>query len=200
MGSDILSPLFNRLAIAATQRHSVTEAQSGAHALKLLEADAPFDIVVTDYAMPGMNGFELEQRIKEKNPKLPIFLATGYAELPADRSIEFGHLSLPHTSTDLASAVERASISSRCRRRLWHTSQRHYHRQRRWIAAWRCAGTPPPGRIDFVRTTPCTVLRWTKYSVIGAMRSSHLAVLASICQSSHLAFASFGLICIADGA
>ena len=41
--------------------HSVTEAQSGAHALKLLESDAPFDVVVTDYAMPGMNGFELRK-------------------------------------------------------------------------------------------------------------------------------------------
>jgi PAS domain S-box-containing protein len=88
--------------------HSVTEAQSGAHALKLLETDSPFDIVVTDYAMPGMNGFELAQRIKERNPKLPIILATGYAELPADRSIEFGHLSKPYTSKDLAAALEKA--------------------------------------------------------------------------------------------
>jgi PAS domain S-box-containing protein len=88
--------------------HSVTEAQSGPHALKLLESDAPFDIVVTDYAMPGMNGFELAQRVKERNPKLPIILATGYAELPADRSIEFGHLSKPYTSKDLAAALEKA--------------------------------------------------------------------------------------------
>jgi CheY-like chemotaxis protein len=88
--------------------HSVTEAQSGPQALKLLETDPPFDVVVTDYAMPGMNGFELAQRIKERNPKLPIVLATGYAQLPADRSIEFGHLSKPYTSEDLAAALERA--------------------------------------------------------------------------------------------
>jgi PAS domain S-box-containing protein len=88
--------------------HSVTEAQSGTHALKLLESDSQFDIVVTDYAMPGMNGFELAQRIKEKLPKLPIVLATGYAELPADRSIEFGHLSKPYTAKDLAVALEKA--------------------------------------------------------------------------------------------
>ena len=88
--------------------HSVTEAQSGPHALKLLESDAPFDIVVTDYAMPGMNGFELAQRVKQQNPKLPIILATGYAELPADRSIEFGHLAKPYTSKDLAAALEKA--------------------------------------------------------------------------------------------
>ena len=92
--------------------HSVTEAQSGLHALKLLETDSPFDVVVTDYAMPGMNGFELAQRIKERNPTLPIILATGYAELPADRSIEFGHLSKPYTSKDLASALEKAVIGT----------------------------------------------------------------------------------------
>jgi CheY-like chemotaxis protein len=89
--------------------HSVTEAQSGADALKLLEAASPFDIVVTDYAMPGMNGFELAQRIKEKNPKLPVILATGYAELPPDRTIEFGHLPKPYTSNDLAAALEEAA-------------------------------------------------------------------------------------------
>ena len=57
--------------------HSVTEAQSGPHALKLLETDAPFDIVVTDYAMPGMNGFELAQRIKQTKSKT--------ADHPGDR-------------------------------------------------------------------------------------------------------------------
>jgi CheY-like chemotaxis protein/anti-sigma regulatory factor (Ser/Thr protein kinase) len=88
--------------------HSATEAQSGAHALKLLESDGPFDVVVTDYAMPEMNGFELAQRIKASHPRLPIVLATGYAELPADRSIEFGHLSKPYTSKDLAAALEKA--------------------------------------------------------------------------------------------
>jgi PAS domain S-box-containing protein len=88
--------------------HSVIEAQSGAHALKVLETDAPFDVVVTDYAMPKMNGFELAQRIKASYPRLPIILATGYAELPADRSIQFGHLSKPYTSKDLAAALEKA--------------------------------------------------------------------------------------------
>jgi signal transduction histidine kinase len=91
--------------------HSVTEAQSGAHALKLLESDGPFDLVVTDYAMPGMNGFELAQQIKATHPRLPIVLATGYAELPANRSIEFGHLSKPYMADDLAAALKKA-ISS----------------------------------------------------------------------------------------
>jgi len=88
--------------------HRVIEAQSGADALKILETDAPFDIVVTDYAMPGMNGFDLAQRIRMRNPRLPIILATGYAELPADRSIQFARLSKPYTAKDLAAALEQA--------------------------------------------------------------------------------------------
>jgi CheY-like chemotaxis protein len=91
--------------------HSVTEAQSGNHALRLLESDSPFDVVVTDYAMPGMNGFELAQRIKERNSRLPVILATGYAELPANRSIEFERLSKPYTAKDLAAALEKAVSS-----------------------------------------------------------------------------------------
>jgi CheY-like chemotaxis protein len=58
--------------------------------------------------MPGMNGFELALKIRQRNPKMPIILATGYAELPADRSIEFVHLSKPYTSKDLAGALEKA--------------------------------------------------------------------------------------------
>ncbi len=92
--------------------HSVTEAQSGKHALKLLETDPAFDVVVTDYAMPGMNGFELAQRIKERHPKMPVILATGYAELPSDRSIEFGHLSKPYTPSHLTEALEKALTES----------------------------------------------------------------------------------------
>jgi PAS domain S-box-containing protein len=85
--------------------HSVTEAQSGLQALKLLEQDSAYDVIVSDYAMPGMNGFDLAQRIKASYPKLPIVLATGYAELPAHRTIEFEHLPKPYKASDLASAL-----------------------------------------------------------------------------------------------
>jgi PAS domain S-box-containing protein len=88
--------------------HSVTEAPSAADALKLLQSGPAFDIVVTDYAMPGMNGLDLALRIKEINPRLPIILATGYAELPSDRGVQFGHLSKPYSEKALAAALETA--------------------------------------------------------------------------------------------
>jgi CheY-like chemotaxis protein len=56
--------------------HTVVEAASGAEALKHFE-DGQFDLVATDYAMPGMRGDELARRIKERSPAQPILLITG---------------------------------------------------------------------------------------------------------------------------
>ena len=88
--------------------HSVLEAQSGAHALKLLETDGQFDVVVTDFAMPGMDGLDLATRIKRIKPKLPVILATGYAELPPHATVEFPRVGKPFTQEQLAEALETA--------------------------------------------------------------------------------------------
>uniref|UniRef100_Q07KH7 histidine kinase n=1 Tax=Rhodopseudomonas palustris (strain BisA53) TaxID=316055 RepID=Q07KH7_RHOP5 len=85
--------------------HSVMEASSGAHALQILDADARFDVMITDYAMPGMTGLDLAIRVKSAKPKLPIVLATGYADLPKDTPIEFPRLAKPYTQDELASAL-----------------------------------------------------------------------------------------------
>jgi CheY-like chemotaxis protein len=57
-----------------------------ADALQLLQSHAQFDVVVIDYAMPGVNGLDLATKIKMLKPKLPIVLTTGYAELPPRHS------------------------------------------------------------------------------------------------------------------
>lgn len=53
--------------------HSVLEAGSGKEALKMLRKDN-LDLVVTDYAMPGMTGEELASAIKKDYPNLPILM------------------------------------------------------------------------------------------------------------------------------
>lgn len=42
------------------------------------------DVLITDIGMPGMDGFELRDRVKQLRPELPVFLITGRHEL-ADR-------------------------------------------------------------------------------------------------------------------
>jgi PAS domain S-box-containing protein len=55
-------------------------------ALRLVEVDPrQFDLVVTDYAMPGMTGMQLAHRITAIRATLPVILLTGYLEdFPAD--------------------------------------------------------------------------------------------------------------------
>ena len=88
--------------------HAVVEASSGARALQLLGPDARFDVVVTDFAMPGMNGFDLAMKIRQIRPQLPIVLATGYAELPPRAALGFPRLGKPCTQKDLREALEKA--------------------------------------------------------------------------------------------
>jgi CheY-like chemotaxis protein len=39
-------------------------------------------------AMPKMNGVEFAEKVRERFPALPVILATGYAELPANTTRE----------------------------------------------------------------------------------------------------------------
>jgi DNA-binding NtrC family response regulator len=40
-----------------------------------------FDVVITDFMMPGMNGIEVLKAIKEINPEAFVILITGYADI-----------------------------------------------------------------------------------------------------------------------
>lgn len=48
-------------------------------ALKAVE-EADFDIVITDYRMPDMDGIQLSTQIKCIYPRLPVILITCYAD------------------------------------------------------------------------------------------------------------------------
>ena len=54
-------------------------AASGEEGLKLYEASA-FDVVVTDFRMPRMDGVELIGRIRKRNPNARIILLSGFVE------------------------------------------------------------------------------------------------------------------------
>ena len=54
-------------------------AASGEDGLRLFQT-AKFDVVVTDYRMPRMNGAELIQKIRKLNPNARIILLSGFID------------------------------------------------------------------------------------------------------------------------
>lgn len=60
--------------------HVVETATNGKDALALLAA-TPFDLVITDFEMPGMRGDELAAAIKARSPSQPVVMITAYAEM-----------------------------------------------------------------------------------------------------------------------
>jgi PAS domain S-box-containing protein len=85
--------------------HAVIEATSGADALTKL-ARGDFDVVVTDYSMPRMNGAELALRIRESRPDMPLLLVTGYSG-PAQEASSLPRLDKPFRRAELAAAIQR---------------------------------------------------------------------------------------------
>ncbi|MGK2226368.1 MAG: CheY-like chemotaxis protein [Devosia sp.] len=82
--------------------HTALEAYSGAEALTILGSQQTVDLLITDYAMPGMNGVELANQARQLRPDLPIVLATGYSELPEGIEIDLPRLPKPYQQSDLA--------------------------------------------------------------------------------------------------
>jgi signal transduction histidine kinase/CheY-like chemotaxis protein len=69
--------------LAATLRragHTVRVATDPRAALGLAHGPAPIELVLSDVAMPGMDGLELVRRIREARPGVPALLCTGYVD------------------------------------------------------------------------------------------------------------------------
>ena len=62
--------------------HTVETADNGQEGLeKLSKQHAAFDVVVTDRAMPQMNGDQLAAAIKQLVPDVPVIMLTGFGEM-----------------------------------------------------------------------------------------------------------------------
>jgi len=62
-------------------RFDVTTAESGREALRLLAAQGPFTVIVSDFRMPGMDGAQFLERAREVAPDAVRILLTGQATL-----------------------------------------------------------------------------------------------------------------------
>jgi two-component system, NtrC family, response regulator AtoC len=94
--------------------YQVIGASSGAQALALL---AGVDVVVTDLAMPGMDGLELVAHIAAFAPRVPVLLLTAHGSeqliRAAARSGARACLCKPFDIDEVAQAIERVRAIER---------------------------------------------------------------------------------------
>lgn len=86
-------------------------ASSGKEGLAIVQ-EVDLDLVVTDMQMPGMNGLELLDRIKEKNSHLPVIMITAFAEVEkavaAMKAGAFNYLAKPFSNDELLVNINKA--------------------------------------------------------------------------------------------
>lgn len=92
----------------------VTAAATGEEALHALERST-FSLMLTDIAMPAMNGVELARQARGIAPSMPVLFATGYADLQAfgDQLSEETVVRKPYRLSDLAARIEAIIDSDR---------------------------------------------------------------------------------------
>ena len=87
--------------------HRVEEADGGESGLRKFAEGAP-DLILLDFAMPGMNGAEVARAIRRERPEQPIIFVTGYAEseqLEAALGPDVQVLRKPFSIAELTAAV-----------------------------------------------------------------------------------------------
>jgi CheY-like chemotaxis protein len=81
--------LLNRNLICKVLRkegHQVVEACDGAIALEILQV-LPFDLVITDFMMPKLNGIKLVEHLHSLQPRIPIIFITGFLSVISGKTI-----------------------------------------------------------------------------------------------------------------
>ena len=74
------------MVLAGLKRHlrkefRIETALSGEEGLKRIEEYGPYAVIVSDYAMPGMNGIEFLCRVKKTEPDTVRMMLTGSADM-----------------------------------------------------------------------------------------------------------------------
>ena len=89
----------------------VFTAPDGKQGLQIVE-EVDLDLVITDMQMPGMNGLQLLDRIKEKNSHLPVIMITAFAEVEKAVAVmqagAFNYLAKPFSNDELLVNINKA--------------------------------------------------------------------------------------------
>jgi signal transduction histidine kinase len=84
--------------------YTVTEAASAAEALRLVEAQAAFDWLITDHMMPGMTGADLARAVRQRYPRIRTLVISGFAEVD-ELAPDLPRLAKPFRQDELAGAL-----------------------------------------------------------------------------------------------
>jgi CheY-like chemotaxis protein/predicted regulator of Ras-like GTPase activity (Roadblock/LC7/MglB family) len=91
--------------------YEVTTATDGATALELIQKQK-FDLIITDYMMPGMTGVDLAQVVRKVSPDTQVVLMTAHDSKGMRNTIETlqlgGYVGKPFTVAEILEVVQRA--------------------------------------------------------------------------------------------
>jgi CheY-like chemotaxis protein len=124
--------LIARRSVLEELGYSITTATQGQEALERF-AGGKFDLVITDYKMPKMNGLELIRRIREQAGGVPIILISGYAEaLGLTESSSGANVVIPKSANEVPHLVRSVGrLLNRNTPKKPAGSQRHLSGRRR---------------------------------------------------------------------
>ena len=108
--------------------YEVDTLDSAAPALKAIERES-YSLVVTDVVMAGMDGIDLAQAIRKKQPNMPIVLVTGYSKVPPSVGEEFVLVRKPYQLDDLNRAISTAMAAASKPANLVHLDGHRARRQ-----------------------------------------------------------------------
>jgi len=118
----------------------VTAFASGEEAMEAIEAGNRFDVALLDLKMPGMDGEELLNRIKAKDPTIEVVILTGHGSIQSatglTRSGAYEYLLKPCELDDVIT-----TITSAFSKRLKAKSEEHARKVEELMA--RAVGMSP---------------------------------------------------------
>ena len=101
--------------------YEIREADNGLRALELVREEGPFEVVLTDLKMPGIDGLELLQILAEETPETAVVILTAHGSV--DSAVQavkrgaFDYLEKPFDRQHLRDTIQKAAATALARTR-----------------------------------------------------------------------------------
>ena len=103
--------------------YGVTSVTDSIEALRKFDDEGPFDVLVTDFHMPQMDGAELARHLRARTPDVKVLYITGYADALFQKKerlwMNEAFLEKPCSPAGLLQAVAMLLQENRVQRTAW---------------------------------------------------------------------------------